>query len=90
MTNNELQQKQRDYLDTPEGLDEVLRHFAACGATRPGKSGLDEAHEYWKEFIRLLQSVREGDEIWWIDRGDTLLRQMTSDYSRTVLGLRDD
>jgi len=87
---SDLQQKQRDYLNTPEGLDEVLRHFGACGVTRPGKPGFDEAHEYWKEIIRLLQTVREGDEIWWIDRGETLLRQMTSDYARTVLGVQDE
>jgi len=93
MTNNELQQKQRDYLNTPEGLDEVLRHFAACGATRPGKSGLDDAHEYWKELISMLQTIRQGDEAWLdevcLDIADRLKR-MTSDYGRTVLGVHDD
>ena len=82
---SDLQQKQRDYLNTPEGLDEVLRHFGACGVTRPGKPGFDEAHQYWKDIIKLMQIVRQGDDIWLIELGDTL-RQMTSDYGRTVLG----
>jgi len=92
MTNSDLQQKQRDYLNTPEGLDEVLRHFGACGVTRPGKSGLDEAHDHWKEIIRLLQTVHQADEIrlneFWLMELTDMLRQMTLDYARTVLGVQ--
>jgi len=92
MTNSDLQQKQRDYLNTPEGLDEVLRHFAAYGVTRPGKSGLDDSDKHWKALISMLQTIRDGDEVWldetcFIDIADTL-KQMTSDYSRTVLGVQ--
>ena len=95
---SDLQQKQRDYLNTPEGLDEVLRHFGACGVTRPGKSGMDEAHTYWRDIIDALNVLRHFKGKWKLDSdyADEALRlrltleAMTDDYARTVLGVQDE